>query len=146
MKLHRSFASLFSSGFVVLLCCSRIAFGEAAPCTLLTQSQVSSVMGVSVGAGSPIANTGCSWHATGPSKVMVTVSRQSEKMFAGAKSGSKTALSGIGDEAFFTGVENFASLWMRKGSAIILVRVYGLPVNDAQTKLTTLAKSVVSKL
>lgn len=82
---------------------------------------------------------------------MVTVSMQSEKMFAGAKASSapgmtNTAVSGIGDEAVFTGVQNFSSLWVKKGSKVLLVRVYGLPVGDAQPKLKTLATSAVSKL
>jgi hypothetical protein len=102
-------------------------------------------------AGSPIANTGCSWRATGKSNLLVTVSVQSEKMFAGAKGGAapnmtKTPISGIGDEAIFIGVENFCRLWVRKGTKFLLVRLYGLPVSEAQTKLKTLAISAVSKL
>ncbi len=82
---------------------------------------------------------------------MVTVSMQSEKMFAGAKRGAapnmtKTQVSGIGDEAIFVGVENFSSLWVRKGTKFLLVRIYGLPVREAQTKLKVLATSAVSKL
>jgi hypothetical protein len=76
---------------------------------------------------------------------------QSEKMFAGAKTGAapnmtKTSISGIGDEAIFIGVGNFCSLWVRKGTKFLLVRIYGLPVSEAQTKLKTLATSAVSNL
>ncbi len=82
---------------------------------------------------------------------MVTVSMQSEKMFAGAKASSapgmtKTPVPGIGDEAIFTGVRNFSSLWVRKGKTILLVRIYGLAVSEAQTKLKALAADAVSKL
>ena len=82
---------------------------------------------------------------------MVTVSMQSEKMFAGAKSSSapgmtNTPISGIGDEAIFTGVQSFSSLWARKGTKVLLVRIYGLPVADAQTKLKALATNAVPKL
>lgn len=82
---------------------------------------------------------------------MVTVSMQSEKMFAGAKASAaptmtKTPVSGVGDEAIFTGVQNFASLWVRKGTTFLLVRVYGLPVSEAQATLRTLAIRAVSKL
>jgi hypothetical protein len=112
---------------------------------------VSTVVGSKAGTASPIADTGCSWQAPGPPRVTVTVSLQSEKMFAGAKSSNppkttKSTVSGIGDEAIFTGVDNFASLWVRKGSTYLLVRIYGLPVKDAQAKLTTLARDAVSKL
>src|SRR4029079_4190966 len=90
---------------------------------------------------SPIANTGCSWKA---SQVTVTVSIQNEKMFGGAKRNpapgmTKTSVSGVGDEAIFIGAENFSSLWVRKGTTYLLVRIYGVPVGDAQTKLKALA-------
>lgn len=151
MGTRNSSAFLLSGIFVACFCCSQLAYSDPAPCDLLTQDQLSGVVGTSVGAGSPIANTGCSWQATGKSKVMVTVSMQSEKMFAGAKAGAapnmtKTPISGIGDEAIFTGVENFCSLWVRKGTKFLLVRIYGLPVSEAQTKLKTLATNAVSKL
>lgn len=140
MYIRNSFASLF-----LLLCCSPIAFSQAVSCKLLTQDQVSSAVAASVGAGSALPN-GCSWSSTGKGKLMVTVSTQSEKLYAGAKSGSKTPVSGIGDEAFFTGVQNFVSLWVKKGGTFLLLRLYGLPVNEAQPKLTALAKMVVPKL
>ena len=76
---------------------------------------------------------------------------QSEKMFDAAKSSNppqttKTSVSGVGDEAVFTGVQGFSSLWTKKGTKFLLVRIYGLAVSDAQTKLTALAKNAVSKL
>ena len=151
MGTRNSPASLLSGIFVVYLGCSQLAYCDPVPCDLLTQSQVSSVVGTGVSAGAPIASTGCSWHATGKTKVMVTVSMQNEKMFAGAKAGAapnmtKTPVSGIGDEAIFTGVENFCSLWVRKGARFLLVRIYGLPLGEAQAKLKTLATNAVSKL
>ena len=137
--------------FLVSLCCAPVAYSETAPCALLTQSQVSTVLGASVAAASPIANTGCSWTTTGTPRVTVSVSLQSEKMFAAAKSATppkttKTPISGVGDEAIFTGVQNFSSLWVRKGTTFLLVRIYGLPVSEAQTKLKALAGNAVSKL
>ncbi len=137
--------------FVVSLCYAHAAYGETAPCALLTQDQVSTIVGAGVGAGSPIANTGCSWTTTAAPRVMVTVSMQSEKMFAAAKSSAppnttKTSIPGVGDEAIFTGVQNFSSLWVRKGSKFLLVRIYGLPVSEAQTKLKAAAEKAVSKL
>jgi hypothetical protein len=145
MGTRNSFAFLLSGVFAASLCGSQLAYGDTVPCDLLTQNQVSDVVGTSVGAGVPIANTGCSWKATGKSKLMVTVSMQNEKMFAGAKAGA-TPMAGVGDEAAFTGVENFCSLWVRKGTKFLLVRIYGLPVSEAQPKMKTLATSAVSKL
>jgi len=147
MEIRKWFPDLFPTGFVVLLCCSRIALSQPAPCTLLTQDQLSTVVGMRFGAGSPIATTGCSWSSTGAAKVTVTVSMQSEKMFAGAKSAPNTTkVSGVGDDAFFSGVQGFTSLWVRKGSRMVMVRLYGLPANEAQPKVTTLAKAVVARL
>jgi hypothetical protein len=76
---------------------------------------------------------------------------QTEKMFVGAKSSAapnmtKASIPGIGDEATFIGAPNFASSWVRKGTKFPLIRVYGLPVSEAQTKLKALAADVVSKL
>ncbi len=53
--------------------------------------------------------------------MIVTVSMQSEKLFAGAKASAapkmtKTPISGVGDEAIFEGTQGFSSLWVRKGA------------------------------
>jgi hypothetical protein len=142
---------LFPILFVVSLFHAHVAYGETAPCALLTQDQVSTVIGAGVGAGSPIANTGCSWTTTGAPRVTLTVSMQSEKMFAAAKSSAppkttKSSISGVGDEAIFTGVQNFSSLWVKKGTRFLLIRIYGLPVSEAQTKLKAAATNALSKL
>ena len=152
MNTRNSSAVLFFNVFLISLCCSQLAYGDSAPCDLLTQNQVSTIVGASVGAGSPIANTGCSWKTTGATRVVVSVSMQSDKMFAGAKSSpampqeTRTPVSGVGDDAIFSGVPNFSSLWVRKGTKFLLVRIYGVSVSEAQTKLTTLAKDALSKL
>jgi hypothetical protein len=151
MDTRNTSAFLLPIGFVLSLCWAQAGYGETAPCALLTQDQVSTAVGKTVGAGSPIANTGCSWTTAGPGKITVTVSMQSEKMFDAAKSSTppkttKTSISGVGDEAVFTGVENFSSLWIRKGTKFLLVRLYGVALNDAQSKLKALAKDAVSKL
>jgi len=148
MSTRTSSAFAFAGAFVVSLCCSPLAFGATAPCDLLTQNQVSTTIGASADPGSPIANTGCSWKA---SKVTVSVSIQNEKMFGGARTNAapgmtRTSVSGVGEEAIFIGAENFSSLWVRKGTTFLLVRIYGVPVSDAQTKLKALATIAVSKL
>jgi hypothetical protein len=135
----------------VALCLPHIACGQTPPCSLLTQDQLTNALGASVGAASPIATSGCSWTSPGPPKVVLSLSLQNEKMFTAVKSSNppkttKTSVSGIGDEAVFTGVENFSSLWVRKGAKYLLVRIYGLPVGDGETKLKSAATSAVSKL
>ena len=151
MNARNPSALLFFSVVALSLSSPQVAYSQSAPCSLLTEKQVSTVLGVSVGAGSPIADTGCSWKSTGATQVMVTVSMQTEKMFAGAKSSAapgmtRASISGIGDEAIFIGAPKFASLWVRNGTKFPLIRIYGLPVNEAQTKLKALAADVVSKL
>ena len=76
---------------------------------------------------------------------------QNEKMFNSVKGSvppgtTKASVSGVGDEAIFTGTEGFASLWVRKGTTFFLVRIYGVPVSEAQTKLKALGAIVASKL
>ncbi len=70
---------LKTSGYTAtLLLCAATPLGPAAvaaqpasgPCALLTSAQVSSALGVTVGAGAPIATTGCAWTAP---KFMVTL-------------------------------------------------------------------------
>ena len=144
-------AFIFSSVFVVSLCCSQLVYSDSVPCDLLTQNQVSTIVGAAVGAASPIAKTGCSWKTTTAPSITVSVSFQSDKMFAAAKASvppntTKTEISGVGDEAVFTGIQNFSSLWVRKGTTFLLVRIYGLPVSEAQTKLKALGTNAVSKL
>jgi hypothetical protein len=151
MDTRNTSAFLLPIGFVLSLCWAQAGYGETAPCALLTQDQVSTAVGKTVGAGSPIANTGCSWTTAGPGKITVTVSMQTEKMFDAVKSSTppkttKTSISGVGDEAVFTSVETFSSLWIRKGTKFLLVRLYGVGLNDAQSKLKALAKDAVSKL
>jgi hypothetical protein len=151
MSTRNSSAFFLSKVFAVAVWCPLLVYGATAPCDLLTQDQVSTTVGASVGAASPIANTGCSWKGTGASKVLVSVSMQNEKMFNSVKGApppntTKASISGVGDEAIFTGTQGFASLWVRKGTTYFLVRIYGLPVEEAQTKLKALGAIVASKL
>jgi len=76
---------------------------------------------------------------------------QPAKMFEGIKKSAtpgmtKTAVSGVGDDAIFVGAPNFSSLWVKKGTAFLLARIYGLPPGEAETKLKSLATSAVAKL
>lgn len=142
---------LLCISFAASSCFAPVATGETSPCGLLTQDQVSTVLGASAGAASPIASTGCSWTTTGAKRITLSVSMQSEKMFAAAKSSAapnttKTSISGLGDEAIFIGTNRFASLWLRKGAKFVLIRIYGLPVSEAQTKLKAATTNVLPKL
>jgi hypothetical protein len=136
---------------VFALALSWTAHAQTPPCSLLSQDEVSKIVAAKVSAASPIAASGCSWTTATAPKITLTVSMQSEKMFAAAKSSTppkttKTPISGIGDEAVFTGIQNFSSLWVKKGAKYLLVRIYGVSVDDAETKLKAAAAGAVPKL
>jgi hypothetical protein len=128
-----------------LLLCGPVAFSQSVSCNLVAPGDLKSALSTSFGTGSPLPS-GCSWKSTGEPKLTVTISTQSEKLYTGAKAGSKTPVSGLGDEAFLTGTDGFVSLWVKKGSVYLLLRLYGLPMKDAQPKVTALAKIAMPKV
>jgi hypothetical protein len=106
--------------------------GSVAPCDWVTRAQVKAAMGVDMNAGTPISNTGCSWHGSAE-KVDVTLSFQlASKWWAAIKAPIvpyvKTPVSGIGDEAIYIKGGNLVWLSVKKGDRILNVKVYG--VND----------------
>ncbi|HXP25239.1 MAG TPA: hypothetical protein VN891_05630, partial [Steroidobacteraceae bacterium] len=84
---------------------SRTAAAQSgvAPCSLLTSAQVTAAVGVSVGAAQPIATTGCSWTAP---HMIVTLSlwdgSKWDQMKTPVPGMNRTAVSGLGDDAFYT--------------------------------------------
>ena len=149
------------SRYLTIACiCISATFGSrtaaaqpAAPCSLLTSAQITAAVGVSVGAAQPIANTGCSWSAP---HMLVTVS-----LWDGSASGwakikmplpgvTKTAVSGLGDDALFsilgTEAKQFVTLNVKKGSTAYLFKVYGPTVTEQMTMEKTLAGNVLAKL
>jgi hypothetical protein len=149
-------SALFLRAVCVLTICSAVtAFGEPAPCSLVTQAQVSGVLGVSVGAGQAIGTKGCSWTSTGQTKerkvATATVALASEQEFAGAKiprgkNVTNTAVSGVGDDAVYTIVGKLASLSVKKGNVAFVVRIYGFPLDQIEAKEKAFALAVLSKL
>lgn len=130
------------------------ALTPGAPCTLLTQVQVSGVLGVSVGAGEPISTTGCQW-AT-PSQpnsatVRATLVLSDASAFEGMKTPllrvTKTAVTGIGDDAIYTTIGKLTTLAVKKGAVAFVVRIYGIQGQAQQMAMEkTLALDVVAKL
>jgi len=113
--------------FVLTPWSSRAAYGAPSddPCSLLTQAQVNSVLGVQVGAGRRVAPTLCEWAIPGEAPSLrqkkVTVTIESEQGFAAAKmpvghGTTKVPASGIGDEAVFgTTAKLVTNLTVKKG-------------------------------
>ncbi len=132
-------------------------YGATDPCSLLTPAQVSAVLGVNVGAGKTLVPTVCYWtapnQAPGAAAKKVTVTLQKPQAFAYAKmpanskSITKTPISGIGDDAVYgTTAGQAATLTVKKGDVVFVVRVDGFPLDQLEEKEKTLAKEIVAKL
>jgi hypothetical protein len=60
---------------------------------------------------------------------------------------TKSSVSGIGDDAVYANVGGFTSLSVKKGGAVFLVKVYGVPDEGKQKQIEkTLAGDVIAKL
>ena len=145
--------------FVTACICLSAALGSrtaaaqsaAAPCSLLTSAQVTAAVGVSVGAAQPIANTGCSWTAP---HIIVSLSlwdaSKWDRMKAPLAGMNRTAVSGLGDDAFSTTMgppdKQFATLSVKKGSTAYVIKVYGPNVTDQMAMEKTLAGNVLANL
>lgn len=121
-------------------------------CMVLTAAQVSSAVGVKVGAGGHVTPTftkTCTWTASG---VIVTLNIQTLDMFNAAKNGplagmEVTPAAGVGNDAFYMGVGSTVSLLVKKGSGAFKVAVYSskLPLDQRKTVEKALAQQAASK-
>jgi hypothetical protein len=132
------------------------------PCALLSQAQVSAVLGVQVGEGRRVAPTLCEWAVPGEAPSIrqkkVTVIIVTAQGFAAAKmpvgqGTTKVPASGIGDEAVFgTTAKLLTNLTVKKGDFYFAVAIYGFPLDqpkavvEVQAKEKTLALEILSKL
>lgn len=102
------------------------------PCGQVTAAQVSAALGETVAAGQKAGTKTCSWSANKPTHQVVSLmysppgdwSTRKTRLMPGV---TKTNVSGIGDEAFAETAANFTTLYVKKGSTIFMVRVYGVP-------------------
>jgi hypothetical protein len=140
------------------------AVAQAAPpddaCALLAPAQVSAAAGVAFGPGvyvTPTFKTTCTWNATGDVKQqdakIITLMLEGADAFQAGKQKVQSKMlpgssaSGIGDDAYFVGMGNLASLFVRKGNVAFKVSVYGqMPVEKMQAMENALAQQVVAKL
>jgi hypothetical protein len=122
-----------------------------APCSLLTPAQVTAAVGGTFGAGQAIGTTGCSWTSEKP-HVIVTVSlwppTEWDRMKAGPLPGTQiTAVSGLGDDAFYATLAQYTVLYVKKGPTVFLFKVYGVKDLAKQASAEkTLALDVLGKL
>jgi hypothetical protein len=139
-------------------------------CPLLTQAEVSAVVGVAVGAGSHITPTylkSCTWAPSGGatkdfSTVLLSLesaaSYQSAKAMLQAVANSHdnnqqkspitmTPASGIGDDALYSSVANYTKLIVKKGDVVFQIVIYGgFPIEKKRDMEKALASKVLSKL
>jgi hypothetical protein len=141
---------------------------DAAPptdaCSLLTQAQVSAVLGVPVSPGEKIVPTTtslCGWEVPGEKtmdrkRLVLSIYTQMGSStpvdrFNRAKTPmqgiTKTPVSGVGDDAVSVTTPGLGTgLIFRKGDAAFDLRVYGFPLNELKAKEKALALEVVAKL
>jgi hypothetical protein len=126
-------------------------------CSLLTQAQVSAVLGISVEPGQrviPNSPKMCGWAGPGGptidgKKVTLTISTP-EKFDRGKtpfQGITKTPVSGIGDDAYYVTAGGFGTtLNVKKGSASFSISVGGFPIDQVKAKEKILAQDALAKL
>lgn len=122
------------------------------PCALVTQAEVSSAVGGNVGAAQPIGTKGCQWSTDdvdarrGKTTVTLTVAEARAFPTTPLPGVAMTPVGGIGDEAVFTSVGPLTTLAVRKGSATLVVRVYGVHEEPRQRAIEkTLVTDVLAR-
>lgn len=151
-------SKLLLAGIVIVLAAARTSTAHAHPfidpCTSLTPAEVKAIFGVKVGAGVAIGTHGCSWTATEKldgKMPTVTVVLKDGGEYAGMKSSlpgiPQTALSGVGDDAFYDDFGALFSLGVKKGNVAFIVRLYGVADKNTQKAMEkAVALDVVAKL
>jgi hypothetical protein len=155
----RSQTTLFAIVFAIFVVVGATPSTTAAPsgdaCSLLTQANVSAVLGVSVGPGShvtPTFLTTCTWAQPGSptigNKNVVLSLKSADAFDMGRKlvKSPTTPVRGIGDDAYYTEYGKRPNLSVKKGNVAFNVAVYGdFPVDQVKAMEKTLALQILSK-
>jgi hypothetical protein len=160
MRLKTGFAALAVAIFIFGTATAPSA--SAAPpddaCSVLTQAQMSSALGVSVGAGTHVTPTflkTCTWDApSGSSKgvkyvtlMLETVDAYEAGKTVRVKTIVITSVSGVGDGAYYLAVGSNVGLIVKKGNVAFKVAVYGeAPLEQKRAMEKALALQALSKL
>ncbi|HTS81039.1 MAG TPA: hypothetical protein VMH40_10610 [Myxococcaceae bacterium] len=138
--------------FCVLAVLAFPAASHAAPelCKLLTPAQVGAALGGTFEAGEPIGTTGCSWSSAKP-HVIVSLSLppgEWDRLKSSPLPGiTFTPASGLGDDAFYATLAPYTMLYVKKGKAVYLFKVYGVQDKAKQMSAEkTLALDALAKL
>jgi hypothetical protein len=108
------------------------AAGAAEPCTLLTVQEITQVLGNSV-SPMPLGTTGCMWKGS-PQYVSIVLRDASAwaRTTAPGPGITKTDVTGIGDAAQFSGMQNIWTLSVKQGNNVVVLTVYGAKSPDQQ--------------
>jgi hypothetical protein len=175
MSLKPTAAITIGSFLMLFTCASACAAGGDA-CSLLTQSQVSSVLGVTAGAGQhpgdemhlppgdpAVDRRTCTWYEGGKTSpvgkrvsliILGTIgSLTPVQRFNNAKTPvqgiTKTPVTRVGDDAFFMVSQIRVTLHVKKGNSVFEIMVGGFPaeqIEQVKTMEKTLAQDVAAKL
>jgi len=155
----RSISLAVMAAYVCLRCVDAAA-AEPVACSLLTQQQISTVVGVAVGAGAPIAApTSCQWSGEGKI-VTLTINhprggQSPVDQFNAGKASSLPGIAtepvgGVGDDAYYVYFEGTkragCGLMVKKASSAFEIRVYGFDLDQAKVVAKTLAQDAAGKL
>lgn len=160
MRLKRFLPGTFGALLLFCAASSGWAHSPAPPgdaCTLLTQAQVSAVLGVPVGAGERVVPSSplmCGWAQPGgptATSKRVVVAIITIDQFTHEKSPlpgiTETSVGGIGDEAHYMTTPGFGTgLSVKKGNYAFKVRVYGYSLDQIKAMEKTLAQDILAKL
>jgi hypothetical protein len=122
------------------------------PCSQLTAAEVGAALGETVAAGQQAGTKTCSWSANKPTHQIVSLMYSPPGDWNTRKTrqlpgDTKTPVSGVGDEAFAETAANFTTLYVKKGSTIFMVRVYGVPEVARQVAIEkSIAQKVAAKV
>jgi hypothetical protein len=164
MNSKLTLGAIIGSVFGIVLCSSQPGYAGGAgidPCSLLTQAQVSAVLGVNVDPAKHVAPTMCGWSAPSQPNSMnakkVALLISNARAFGFAKtpvvdSEKAAPANGVCDDAVYSfpaGEKSGSatSLFVKKGSSYFTVHVYGFPDQaKAMAMEKTLAADACSKL
>jgi len=164
----------FGAFLILFTCTSALAAGDDA-CSLLTQTQVSSVLGVSVGVGQhpsdemhvppnpAIDRLACTWYEPGKNSLVakrvslnifgtvggVTPVQRFNNAKTQVRGITKTPVIGVGDDAFYMESPLRVTLHVKKGNSVFEIMVGGFSeqqIDQVKTMEKTLAQYAVAKL
>jgi hypothetical protein len=152
-----AFTVVLIGGLLVSYTARSFAAGEA--CTLITQTQVSAALEVSVNAGTPFGSPStCQWTGKGKTATLTITQPLAGKSAVDRFNAGKTStlpgiikepVSGVGDEAFYIYFGNTTramGLVVKKGSSAFEIRVYGFDVDKAKSVAKTLCQIVAGTI